>query len=105
MATAPALAAPRRLTWQDVPETPADRFNALVASHRAKLDEADRLTDFAPVRIMAADLRCRIDAHEGWAEQSGLYDTGMIGPNGFGPAVDDALRQARFHAQWEGPGA
>lgn len=77
------------------PLTPDYRVAALIAEHRAALDEAERLTSFVSVVTMIGHYRSRIN----WFERNGQATAlGMLGENGLAPAIRSVLRSARFHA-------
>lgn len=71
--------------------------HALAQGALAKLNEALRLTARYPMgkhdepRIM--ELRRQVFQFQRWD------DAGMLGANGYGPAIDDVLRSARFKAE------
>lgn len=93
---------------RDTPTTGVDadrklRAEALIASHRAMLDlacETAKGSLLEPrIRFQAERLRQRCDQHEGWLARPHSdpgHTLGMLGENGFAPAVRDVLRQAQF---------
>lgn len=73
---------------------------ALATAALAKLNEALALTgQYRSGKFDAehiTDLRRKVFQFHRWD------DAGMLGPNGYGPAIDDVLRGARFKAELAG---
>lgn len=76
--------------------TPRPETTELANAALAKLNEALALTSHYRTGKFDAeeisDLRRKVFQFHRWD------DAGMLGPNGYGPAIDDVLRGARFKA-------
>lgn len=81
------------------PEPPRlTRANALLADQHARLSAVTVGTAPPEVKSMARHYLAKVRTWQGHPEASRDLCLGAMGPNGYGPAIDDVCKQARFHS-------
>lgn len=81
------------------------RAQALAAKLICELDAAAACTDHPVALGMIAHYRGKVRTRLRWMDEniySASHALGMLGPNGYGPAIADACRVARHHGfDWQ----
>lgn len=79
--------------------TPLSRWQRDASLIRSALDDAARTTDFPPTLHLIAHYRAKLDDTFVASDAMASFALARFGPNGLGPAIEDVIKQARFHGR------
>jgi hypothetical protein len=75
------------------------RAGQLIIAAQMKLNTAKRLTDFPGTLALVERYEKKVEKCRDVLARSPEYVCETLGPNGYGPAIDDVLKSARFHGK------
>jgi hypothetical protein len=79
--------------------TPLSRWHRDASLIRSALGDAAAATDFPPTLFLIAHYRGKLDDTRPLSDVGASSALARFGPNGLGPAIEDVIKQARFHGR------